>query len=63
MRAHFLKKVSKLVNFCAAALVLKMEENTHFHSLCFSILRNVKMQLKRCKKKICAVYREGALTD
>ena len=28
---HFLKNLSKLVNFCAAILILEMEENTqHF---------------------------------
>ena len=30
--------------------------------LCFIISRKVKTQLK-CKKKICAVYGEGAVTD
>ena len=35
----------------------------HFGVLCFIISRTVKMQLKRKKKKkICAVYREGAVT-
>ena len=47
----FKKGLSKLVNFCAAILILKMEEYTqHFGILCFSILRKVKMQLK-CKRK------------
>ena len=33
-----------------------------FSMLCFNISRKVKVQLK-CKKKICAVYGEGAVTD
>ena len=33
-----------------------------FSMLCFIISRKVKMQLK-CKKKICAVYGEAAVTD
>ena len=52
-----------MVNFCAAILILKMEEDMqHFGILCFIISRKVKMQLK-CTKKICAVYGEGAVTD
>ena len=48
---HFLKSFSKLVNFCAATLIFKMEENTQiFGLLCFIISRKVKMQLK-CKKR------------
>ena len=40
-----------------------MEEKSNiFGILCFNILRKVKTQLK-CKKKIYAVYREGAVTD
>ena len=46
-----LKKTSKLVNFCAAILIMKMEEDTqHFQLLCITISRKVKMQLK-CKKR------------
>ena len=58
------KYLSKLVNFCVAILISKVEENMqHFqHILCFIILREVKMQLKHTKK-ICAVYGEGAVTD
>ena len=51
------------MNFCAAILILKMEENTqHSHVLCFIISRKVKIKLK-CKKKICVVCGEGAVTD
>ena len=39
-----------------------MEENMkHFGILCFIISRKLKMQKK--KKKICAEYGEGAMTD
>ena len=52
-----------MVNFCVAILILKMEEKSNvFGILCFIILRKVKTQVKR-KKKICAVYGEGAVTD
>ena len=40
-----------------------MEEKSNiFGILCFNISRKVKKQLK-CKKKICAVYGEGVVTD
>ena len=51
------------MNLCEAILTLKMEENKqHFGRSCFIISRKVKMQLK-CKKTVCAVYEEGAVTD
>ena len=51
------------MNFCGAILTLKMEEKSDiFGILCFIISRKVKMQLK-CKKEVCAVYGEGAVTD
>ena len=40
---------------------MEVKHNT-FGILCFIISRKVKMQLK-CKKKICAAYGEGAVTD
>ena len=46
------------MNFRAAFLILKMEICNIFSILCFIISRKVK-----CKNKICAVYREGAVTD
>ena len=59
------KKTSKLGNFCIAILILKVEENKqHFGILCFIISKGkntTKMQKK--KKKIRAVYEEGAMTD
>ena len=39
-----------------------MEEKQQFWHIMFIISRKVKTQLKR-KKKICAVYGEGAVTD
>ena len=60
---HFFKNLPKLVNFCVAILILKMEEKMHFHIfsiLCFIISRKVKTETQ---KKICAVYGEGAVTD
>ena len=59
---HLKKDLPKLVNFCVAILILKMEENNIFSILGFFISRKVKTQLKP-KKKICAVYGEGAVTD
>ena len=43
--------------------MLKKKEKSHiFDVLCFIFSRKVKTQLK-CKKKMCAVYGEGAVTD
>ena len=53
-----LEKLSKLVNFCAAILILKMEENTHFQRI---MLYYFKKGKNKCKK-ICTVYGEGAVT-
>ena len=39
------------------------EKKQHFQHICFIISRKVKTQPKRKKKKICAVYGEGAVTD
>ena len=58
-----INKIFKLVNFCVAILILKVEEiHNIFGILFFIISRKVKTQLKR-KKQICAVYGEGAVTD
>ena len=57
------KQTSKLVDFCTAILILKMEEYMQlFGILCFTVSRKVKTQLK-CKKKICIVHGEGAAMD
>ena len=51
------------MNFCVAILILKMEEKSNIFSLlCFIISRKIKTQMKH-KKKTCAVYGEGAVTD
>ena len=58
---HFLKK-SKLVNFCAAILILKMEENTqHFWCIMLYYFKKGK-NATEMQKKICAVYGDGAVT-
>ena len=52
-----------MVNFCAAILILKMEEDMqHFGILCFIISRKVK-NTTEMQKNICAVYGKGAVTD
>ena len=57
------KKLSELVNFCIAILILKMEENRqhvwHIMLYYFKKSKNV----TKTKKKICAMYGEGAVTD
>ena len=60
-----LKKKKRLVNYCVAILILKLEEKGHiFGILCFIISRKVETQLKcKKKKKICAVYGEATVTD
>ena len=45
-----LKKLTKLVNFCAAILILKMEENTHFQHIMLYYFKKGRTQLK-CKKR------------
>ena len=58
-----LKNLPKLVNFCVAILILKIEENMqHFSILCFIISRKVKTQLKY-KKRFVQCYGDGAVTD
>ena len=51
------------MNFCAAILILKMEENTqHFWCIKYYYFRKGK-KCNEMQKKICAVYGEGAVTD
>ena len=47
---HLKKFFSKLVNFCVAILILKMEENIHFHHIMLYYFK-CKKKLK-CKKKV-----------
>ena len=57
---HFLKNLSKLVNFCAAILILRMEENTqHFWHIMLYYLKKGK-NATEMQEKICKVYGEGA---
>ena len=56
----FLKNLSKLVSFCVAILILKMEENTA-HFQCTMLYHFKKGKDK--ENKICAMYGEGPVTD
>ena len=60
---HVEKTPSKLVNFCAVSLILKMEEDTqHFWHIMLYYFKKGKNTTEK-PKKICAVYGEGAVTD
>ena len=51
------------MNFCAAILILKMEENRQ-HFLCIVLYYFKKSKnTTETQKKTCAVYGEGAVTD
>ena len=51
------------MNFCAAILILKMEENMqHFwHIMLYYFKKN--KNATEMQKRVCAVYGEGAMTD
>ena len=50
------------MNFCAAILILKMEENTqHFCHIMLYYFKKGK-NTTQMQKKICAVYGEGAVS-
>ena len=52
------------MNFCVAILILKMEENTqHFQHIMLYYFNKSKNTTEIQKKKICAVYGEGVVTD
>ena len=58
----YLKK-SKLLNFYAGILILKMEENMqYFWHIMLYYFKNGK-NATETRKKICAVYGDGAVTD
>ena len=58
-----LKNLSKLVNFCVAILILKMEENKrHFWHIMLNYFKK-STNATEMQKKIYAVYGEGAVTD
>ena len=51
------------MNFCAAILILKIEENKwHFGHIMLYYFKKGK-NATEMQKKICAVYGEGAVTD
>ena len=52
------------MNFYAAILILKTEENTqHFRCIILYYFKNGKNATETQKKKICAAYGEGAVTE
>ena len=56
-------KLSKLVNFCVAILIVKMEENMqHFLHIMLCYFKKEK-NTTETQKQICAVYGEGAVTN
>ena len=58
-----IKMELKLVSFCVATLILKMEENTqHFWHIMLYYLKKGK-NTTGMQKKICVVYEEGIVTD
>ena len=58
-----LKKLSKLVSFCAAILILKMEENTqHFQCSMFYHFKKGK-NTTETQNQIYTVYGKRAVTD
>ena len=57
---HLKQDLPKLVNFCVAILILKMEEKKATFMLYYFRKDN---NTTEKQKKICAVYREGAVTD
>ena len=60
---HFLKTLSKLVNFCVAILLLKMEENTqHLRHIMLYYFKKGK-NTTEMQKETCAVHGEEAVTD
>ena len=59
---HLKKDLSKLVNFCVAILILKMEEKKqHFWPIMLYFKKG--KNATEMQKKICAMYGEGAATD
>ena len=60
---HLKKDLSKLVNFCVAILILKMEDKKQrfWHIMLYYFKKGE--NATETHKKICAVYGEGAVTD
>ena len=60
---HLKRNLSKLVNFCVAILILKMEgKKQHFQHIMLYYFKKGK-NATETQKKICAVYGESAGTD
>ena len=60
---HLKKYLSKLVKFCVAILILKVEENMHcFQHIMLYYFKKGK-NATEIQKKICAAYGEGAVMD
>ena len=60
---HFKKQLSKLVNFCVAFLILKIEENKqHFQHIMLYYFKKGK-DATETQKQIDAVYGEDTVTD
>ena len=60
---HLKKDLSKLVNFCVAILILKMEKKKeHFLHIMLYYFKKGK-NAAEIHEKICAVHGEGAVTD
>ena len=57
------KKLSELVNFCIAILILKMEENKqHFQHIMLYYFKKGR-NTTETQKKICVVHGESSMTD
>ena len=52
-----------MVNFCAAILILKMEEDMQYFQHIMLYFKTGKKATEMHKKIICAVYGEGVVTD
>ena len=52
------------MNFCAAILILKAEEDMHhfWHTMLY-YFKKVKKNTSEMQKKICTVYGDGAVAD
>ena len=50
------------MNFCAAILILEIEENTHFQHIMLYYFKKGK-NATETQKKVCALCGEGAVTD
>ena len=60
---HLKKGLTKLVNFCVAILILKMEEKKqHFRHIMLYYFKKGKNSTEM-QKQICSVYGEGAVTE